>query len=302
MVLDNYYSVLGINEDATQEEIKKAYRKLAKENHPDVGGDDVKFKKISEAYETLSDNKKRNEYDYNQKNPFDNGFGDMFNNMFNMRNRTRSHTTTITINIGALESYIGEKKSINYQRNTKCDPCNGTGGNKVICDSCKGKGAFFKQVSNGMFVQVVQMECPKCKGQGKMITKPCYQCQGSGVKKELKNLEIQLPHGIDNGQFLRLQGMGDFFENTFGDLIIKVNLLPEKNFEKVNSHLVYNYFMSIKDLELGELKIPHPDGELIVKLPKIVDTSKPLRVKSKGFKLEVIGDLIINQFLRHERL
>ena len=301
MVQDNYYEVLGVQENATQDEIKRAYRKLAKENHPDTGGDEVKFKKVSEAYETLSDDSKRSQYDYSRKNPFDGGFDNMFNSMFNMNRRSRPHTTTITINIGVIESYKGGKKSVNYQRNTKCDPCNGTGGDKVICPTCKGKGAFLKQVSNGMFVQVVQVECPTCKGQGQMLTNPCYQCQGSGRKKELKNVEIQLPHGIDNGQFLRLQGMGDFVDGNFGDLIIKVNLASEQNFDRVGSHLVYNYFMTLDELQNGELKIPHPDGELIVKLPNNIDTSKPLRVKSKGFKIDVVGDLMINQYLRYSR-
>jgi len=302
MVEENFYQVLGVSENATQDEIKKAYRKMAKENHPDTGGDENKFKKISEAYETLCDEGKKQDYDYRRNNPFDGGFDSFFNNMFNMNNRRpRAHTTTITINIGVVESYRGGKKTINYQRNTMCEPCNGTGGDKVTCSTCKGKGSFVRQVNNGMFVQMVQVECPSCKGQGKIITNPCYQCQGSGQKKEVKNVDISLPHGIDNGQFLRLQGMGDFINGSFGDLVVKVNLVPENNFDRVNQHLIYNYFMNMEELKEGNLKIPHPDGDLSIKLPINVDTSKPLRVRGKGFKNERVGDLIVNQFLKFTR-
>ena len=148
---------------------------------------------------------------------------------------------------------------------------------------------------------MVQVECSPCKGQGKIITNPCYQCQGSGQKKEVKNLDISLPHGIDNGQFLRLQGMGDFINGSFGDLVVKVNLVTENNFDRVNQHLIYNYFMNMEELKEGNLKIPHPDGNLSIKLPINVDTSKPLRVRGKGFKNEGVGDLIVNQFLKFNR-
>lgn len=303
MVEENFYQVLGVNENATQDEIKKAYRKLAKENHPDAGGDETKFKKISEAYETLSDNGKKQEYDHRRANPFDGGFDSFFSNMFNMNNRRpRTHTTTITINIGVVESYKGGKKSVNYQRNTKCEPCNGTGGDKIICSTCQGKGSFVRQVNNGMFVQMVQVECSSCRGQGKITTNPCFQCQGSGQKKEVKNVDIQLPHGIDNGQFLRLQGLGDFVNGTFGDLVVKVNLVAQNNFDRVNQHLIYNYYMNLDELKDGDLKVPHPDGDLTIKLPLNVDTSKPLRVRGKGFKNEGVGDLIINQYLRFNRV
>lgn len=302
MVEDNFYNVLGVEENATQDDIKKAYRKLAKENHPDAGGDEGKFKKISEAYETLSDQSKKEQYDFRRQNPFNDGFDSFFNNMFNNNaRRGRAHTTTITINIGVVESYRGGKKTLNYQRNTKCEPCDGTGGDKILCPACKGKGSFVKQVQNGMFVQVVQMECSSCRGQGQMLTNPCFQCQGSGQKREVKNVDVQIPHGIDNGQFLRLQGMGDYVNGMFGDLIIKVNLVPQENFDRVGQHLVFNCFMNLDELKDGNIKVPHPDGELFIKLPTNIDTSKPLRVKSRGFKNEVVGDLIINQFLKFVR-
>jgi DnaJ-class molecular chaperone len=117
----------------------------------------------------------------------------------------------------------------------------------------------------------------------------------------MKSLDINLPHGIDNGQFLRLNGMGDFKNGVYGDLIIRIDLKPEQNFDKVGNNLTYNAFMSIENLNEGTINIPHPDGSLTITLPKTVDTSIPLRVKLKGFRLETVGDLIVNQYIRHKR-
>ena len=302
MNTESYYDILGLKETATQDEIKKTYRKLAKENHPDAGGDEDKFKKISEAYDILSDEGKRRDYDYKKQNPFSDRFGDMFGDIFNNRNRQhRAHTTTITINVGVIESYNGGKKTITYKRKTKCEPCNGTGGDKKVCSSCNGQGTFVKHVNNGFFVQMVQMECQTCRGTGNMLINPCFMCKGTGQKDEIKNVDIQLPHGLDNGQFLRLQGMGDFINNMFGDLIVKVNLTPHNGFDRVGNHLIYNAYMNLDELKDGSILVPHPDGQLNLKLPKKVDTSIPLRVRNKGFKLDTIGDLIVNQFVKYER-
>jgi DnaJ-class molecular chaperone len=134
-----------------------------------------------------------------------------------------------------------------------------------------------------------------------MIVNACFLCQGVGTKGEVKTLEIQLPHGIDNGQFVRLQGMGDYRNGVFGDLIVRLNVEPQDGFDKVENHLIYNAFLNMDDLKNGSLLVPHPDGELTLKLPKVVDTSRPLRVKSKGFKLDTVGDLMVNQYVKFER-
>ena len=304
MNADNYYESLGVPDTATQDEIKKAYRKLAKENHPDAGGDEDKFKKISVAYDTLGDEQKRQQYDQQRNNPFGN-FGDMFSSMFGQQRpqhqQRQNHTTTISVNIGVLDSYKSEKKGLTYKRQIPCEPCNGSGGDKKICPTCGGSGAVIRQVGTGMFVQVVQMACDSCHGTGKFIVNPCFLCHGVGTKGEVKTLEIQLPHGIDNGQFVRLQGMGDFRNGVYGDLIVRLNVEPQNGFDKVDNHLVYNAFLNLEDLKNGNLLVPHPDGDLNLKLPKTVDTSRPLRVKSKGFKLDTVGDLMVNQFVRFER-
>jgi molecular chaperone DnaJ len=305
---DTFYSVLGVTEDASQDEIKKAYRKLAKENHPDKGGDEELFKKISVAYDTIGDEEKRKQYDVERKNPFANmggdfgsSFNDLFNSVFGNRQQQRTHTTTITVNVGVLESYLSQKKTINYKRKNVCDGCSGTGGDRKTCITCQGSGQIVRQMGSGMFVQMVATQCPSCQGHGYFLPNPCFICNGTGDKDEIKTLEISIPHGIDDGQFLRLQQQGDFRNGVFGDLILRINLEKQDNFEKFGNHLVYNAFFDLDDLKKDSFEIPHPDGNITAKLPKLFDTSKPLRLKGKGFKTDSIGDLMVNQFVKFYR-
>lgn len=306
MNIDNYYEILGVEENASQDEIKKKYRQLAKENHPDTGGSEELFKKISTAYDILGDEQKRQTYDQQRKNPYGGSFNfnDVFNSMFGNRqnsNQRPVHTSNITVNIGALNSYKGGKHTLSFRRQAACDPCKGTGGDKTICNFCSGTGNVVKQFGNGSFFQMMQVACETCQGRGFFMVNPCFLCNGSGAKTEMKTLDISLPHGVDNGQFLRMTGMGDFRNGLYGDLIVRVELKPQDGFDKVGNHLVYNAFMSLEDLNSGSINVPHPDGELNIKLPKNIDTSIPLRVKSKGFKLESVGDLIVNQYIKYQR-
>lgn len=305
MNIDNFYDVLGVEENATQEDIKKKYRKLAKENHPDTGGNEELFKKISTAYDVIGDEDKRRQYDQQRRNPFGSSFN--FNDIFgNMSNRQQGgarhvHTSNITVNIGTIQSYKAGKHTLSYRRQAACDPCRGTGGDKKTCNVCGGAGVTVKQFGSGSFFQLMQVACETCHGKGQIITNPCFLCNGSGTKVEMKTLDISLPHGVDNGQFLRLTQMGDFKNGIYGDLVVRIDLKPENGFSKIDNHLVYNAYMTLEDLNSGNLLVPHPDGELNVKLPKNIDTSIPLRVKSKGFKVESVGDLIVNQYVKYKR-
>jgi molecular chaperone DnaJ len=302
---ENFYDILGVKENATQDEIKKSYRKLAKENHPDAGGNDEKFKKISLAYDTLGDEQKRRQYDQNKNNPFGQGFNfnDMYNSMFGQRQQATKpvHTSNITVTIGTLISFKGGKHTLTYRRQSKCDPCNGTGGEKVTCTTCNGSGSVITQIGSGMFVQIVQTACQSCSGRGFHFKEVCHICGGNSSNTEMKTLDINLPHGVDNGQFLRLNGMGDYKNGIYGDLIVRIDLKPENNFDKVGNNLIYNAYMTLEDLKEGAINIPHPDGSLSVKLPRNIDTSIPLRVKLKGFRLDTVGDLIVNQYLKYKR-
>jgi molecular chaperone DnaJ len=156
-------------------------------------------------------------------------------------------------------------------------------------------------MGSGMFIQIVNVACPSCNGRGKFITNPCQSCNTSGSKDEIKNLEIKIPHGIDDGQFLRLQEMGDFSNGMYGDLILRIFLTKKDNFEKIDNHLIYHAYFTLDDLQKDSFIIPHPEGQLTVKFPNKFDTSKPLRVKSKGFKLNQTGDLMINQYVKYDR-
>lgn len=305
MNTENLYQILDVAENATQDEIKKKYRKLAKENHPDAGGNEEKFKRISLAYDVLGDNQKRREYDQNKNNPYGQGFNfnDLYNSMFNQRSQQQKpvHTSNITVPIGVLASFKGGKHTLTYRRQNKCEPCNGTGGEKISCKTCNGSGFVIRQMGSGMFVQIVQTACEPCSGRGFHFKDVCHICAGNSSNTEMKTLDISLPHGVDNGQFLKLTGMGDYRNGVYGDLIIRIDLKPENNFDKIGNNLIYNSYMTLEDLKEGTINVPHPDGSLSVKLPNNIDTSTPLRVKLKGFRLDTVGDLIVNQYVKYKR-
>jgi molecular chaperone DnaJ len=306
MNTEDYYSVLGVTEEATQDEIKKAYRKLAKENHPDAGGDEDTFKQISVAYDTIGDEGKRRQYDLQRKNPFGDSrfsnFNDMFEMFGNQFRRQSKPSKVIKIDVGIVDSYLNKKIPLNYRRHEKCEPCNGTGGKKVVCPTCKGHGQIIQQIGSGMFVQAVAMTCNTCGGTGQQIVDPCHVCGGASSKEEFKELEIRVPHGIEDGQLLRIQGMGDYLNGEYGDLSVKIDLKSQNGFGKMGEHLLYHKFFTLDDLKKESFVIPHPDGDLSINFPKNMDTSKPLRVKGKGFRYTgTVGDLLINQFLKYDR-
>lgn len=305
MSSENFYTILGVNEKATQDEIKKAYRKKAVEHHPDRGGSEEQFKKISEAYDNLSDVDKRRNYDNRNNNPFSNfgGFGgnpfeDFFGNQFYKQRKRTVPDKIIDINVGAIESYKGSEKTITYQRKHSCTTCSGTGGDKTICDGCSGNGFFETRIGTGLFVQVVRQPCPKCNGNGFSFKNRCITCNGESTVTQMETLSIKLPNGVDNGQFFKLQGSGDYHQGMYGNLVIKVNLMPENNFEKSGTDLIYNSFLTIKEIQKDSIEIPHPDGVLNIKLPNEFDTSRPLRVKSKGYG---DGDMFIKLFVKVKR-
>jgi molecular chaperone DnaJ len=300
--MENLYDILSVNENATQDEIKKSYRKLAMEHHPDKGGSEEKFKKISDAYETLSDENKRRDYDFKRKHPQQgNSIFDEFFNNFHTQRKTSVPDKVIDLEIGALESYLSVEKTIVYKRNVSCQPCNGNGGDKQVCNSCGGSGFITRTMGSGFFTQVFRQVCDSCQGRGQTIKNPCNSCKGSGVESKQEIIKIKLPHGVTDGQYFRMQMKGDFINGHYGNLIIRAIIVPENNFNKFDNDLVYNAFLSMEDLKNETFTIPHPQGKLSIKLPDEFDTSKPLRVKSKGFQGQNQGDLIINLFVKFKR-
>lgn len=300
--MENLYDILEVNETATQEEIKKNYRKLAMEHHPDKGGSEEKFKKISEAYETLGDENKRKDYDFQKNNPhrghsiFDEFFGN-----FHTQRKTSVPDKIIDIEVGTLESYNSVEKNIIYNRNIPCQPCNGNGGERHTCHTCNGSGFITKTMGSGFFTQVFRQGCPSCGGHGFTLRNVCNSCSGRGTENRQENIKIKLPHNVSDGQYFRMQGKGDYVNGSVGNLILRVIIKPEGNFNKAENDLIYNAFLNLDELIKDNIEIPHPQGKISVKLPQEFDTSKPLRVKSKGFQGNPQGDLIINLQVKFKR-
>ena len=303
--MENYYETIGVAENATQEEIKKAYKKKAILHHPDKGGDEEMFKKISVAFDTIGDENKRSQYDNQRRNPFANmggggfnPFEEMFNQSFNTQRRTVPDTI-VEVKIGTLESFNSKDKTITYTRKHKCNDCNGNGGERITCNICNGEGFTIQRMGTGIFVQVVRQACNGCKGNGFHYKNTCGTCNGETTKNVIETLSIKIPHGIDNGQFLKLQEKGDFNGGMYGNLILKVNIQPENGFEKSGNDLVYNAYFNLEDLSKPSFTIPYPKGNISIKLPTDFDTSKPLRIKSKGFFDS--GDLFIKLYVKFTR-
>lgn len=304
MSQNNFYNVLGVKENASQDEIKKAYRKLAVEHHPDKGGSEDKFKEISQAYDVLGDENKRAQYDSRRNNPFMNGgggfnpFEDLFGNS-NYQKRKTVPDKIIEVEVGAIESFLSGDKVITYTKNDRCDGCRGTGGDKMTCNGCGGQGFRVHTIGGSMFQQVVRQVCNTCRGSGQIYTKVCGVCQGTTVKPLTEVVKIKLPHGADDGQFLKLQGKGDFHDGFYGNLVIRVKCVPENNFEKMGDDLIYNAYFSKEDLDKTSIEVPHPLGTISITMPNSFDTTKPLRVKGKGY--HNTGDMFVKQHVRFNR-
>ena len=300
--MENLYNILEVNEQATQDEIKKSYRKLAMEHHPDKGGSEDKFKKISEAYEILGDENKRKDYDYNRNNP--NRGSSIFDEFFSKMNRPQRNIVPdkiVDVEIGVIESFNSVEKNITYTRNIHCEPCGGQGGEKQICKVCNGQGHITQTMGSGFFKQVFSQICQSCQGRGSTLKSTCNICNGSGNKKNQESVKVKLPHGVSDGQYFKMTGKGDFINGNYGNLILRAIIIPEQNFDKAGNDLIYNAFFNLNELDNDSLEIPHPLGKLSIKLPDEFDTSRPLRVKSKGFQTDNKGDLIINLYVKFNR-
>jgi molecular chaperone DnaJ len=301
--MKNYFEILGVSENASEEEIKKQYRTLSKKYHPDINPDGAeKFKDIAEAYDVLSDPNKKIRYEQQKDNPFNGGqFEEFFRNMYNNGSeappKRKVADKLIKLPVTVLESFKGFSKQINYQRNVSCGDCSGSGGDTILCTQCNGSGFFVQVLGSGFFQQKLRVACPSCQAKGKIITKYCSSCSGVGTKSNFESVTVNIPRGIDDGQFMKLEGKGDFIQGMYGDLIIQTVMQEESGFQKMGSDLIYNMTLNLETIKEDFFQIPHPDGELKIASPQIVDTNKPLRLKNKGFpggdmyvKLNVVYD------------
>ncbi len=287
---------MGVSETATQDEIKKAYRQLSKQYHPDVNPNgEEKFKEVAEAYDNIGDDNKRRDYDNRKNNPFANmgGNGFDFNSIFEQmmggqrQQRPTAPDKVLNILITPIESFKGVKKDIKYEYFDHCVTCDSSGGDRTVCNTCNGQGFIIQKMGTGMFQQVFQNTCNTCGGNGSIITKPCITCSGNGRIKNVENLVITIPKNVDNGNFMRVAGKGDYNAGVRlrGDLILKVDVNKADNFEKLGMDLIF--YKKINALELlskKQILVPHPDGDLMINIPRNMNSEKPLRLLKKGYR------------------
>jgi len=314
----DYYEVLGINRNAGEDEIKKVYRKLAMEHHPDRNPDpksEDRFKEAKEAYEILSDPNKRAAYDQyghagidsnmagGGHHGFSDTFGDIFGDIFggqggNRSNVYRGADLRYNMEITLEQAARGTETKIRVPTMESCEACHGSGAkpgtSPATCPTCNGHGQV--RMQQGFFS--IQQTCPKCHGSGKFVSNPCGKCSGTGRIKQHKTLSVKIPAGIDNGDRIRLSGEGEAGVNggPSGDLYVVVNLLAHSVFQRDHNDLHCEMPISFTTAALGgELEVPTIDGYAKIKVPAETQSGKIFRLRGKGIKgirSHVHGDLL----------
>ncbi len=304
----DYYEVLGVKRDASQEDIKRAYRKLARKCHPDLNPGDKtaeqKFKEVNEAYEVLSDPKKRAEYDQFGRSPFeggpgfegfrtydfgdifDSGLGDIFSDVFGRRARqeTSKGPDIVTgLELSLEEAFSGVTKTITFNRETTCRTCNGSGAeSSVVCAVCKGTGSV--KTPKGFFR--MSQPCQNCGGTGRKITKVCFTCGGRGKVLQAETIKAKIPAGVDTGSRVRLRGMGSAGEGggPAGDLHIEITVRPHRLFKRKGDDLYLDLPVTFSEAALGaKIEVPTIDGITVMTLPPGTQGSQRLKLSGKGF-------------------
>lgn len=308
----DYYSVLGISRRAKEEEIKKAYRRLAVRYHPDKNpGNKIaeeKFKEASEAYAVLSDSRKRNNYDqfgrqsgsfdyegFSAEYGFGTGFGDIFENIFseffggtNARGNKKGKKGAdlkYNLEISFVEAAVGAETKIRISRKEFCPPCSGSGAKKgtkpIICRTCGGSGNV--RFHQGLFA--INQTCSTCNGEGKIIRNPCTNCSGSGMVKAKRILSLKIPAGIETGNKLKLTGEGDISKSdgSSGDIIVVISILSHPFFIREGRDILCKIPISFPLAVLGgEIKVPTLKHQTKLKIPAGTQSGQIFRLKGKG--------------------
>ena len=326
MAKRDYYEVLGVAKNASEAELKKAYRRKAMKYHPDKNSGDKaaeeKFKEANEAYEILSDSQKRSAYDQfghagvdpsmggggfggGQAGGFGDVFGDIFGDIFGggggrggRRQAQRGADLQYNLEINLEEAVHGTTTSVNIPTLVACGTCNGSGAKKgsgkTKCGTCHGQGQV--RMQQGFFS--VQQTCSACHGAGEVIKDPCLSCHGQGRVQKNKRLSVKIPAGVDNGDRIRLSGEGEAGEHgaPSGDLYVQVHVRPHKIFSRNGSDLHCEVPISFTDACLGgELEVPTLDGKVKLKIPAETQSGNMFRLRGKGVKPlrgGLVGDLL----------
>lgn len=321
----NYYEVLGVSKDATQDEIKSAYRKLVKQYHPDLHPDDpncaTKFKEINEANETLSDPQKRRQYDYELEHPNMGGFGgfggdggfggfgDIFGDIFSQftggssraERNTKGQDITLEVELSFLDAAKGCKREITYMRKEPCKDCKSTGAKNgtsySTCQTCKGSGQVQYMSGGGIFRSISVKACNECGGTGKKIIEKCTTCQGKGYNKKNTTVSFDIPAGADTNSYIKKRGYGDASTTggEAGDLIVVFKVLPHKLFKRKNYDIYVELPISYKLAVLGgKVKIPTLDDAIDFTVPEGTQSGKTFVIRGKGIKSRLgSGDLYV---------
>lgn len=312
MAKRDFYEVLGVAKNATDDELKKAYRRLAMKYHPDRNPDnkeaEEKFKEANEAYEMLTNADKRAAYDrYGHAGvdpnmgggggPSGAGFGDIFGDVFGdifggggrggQQRSNRGADLGYTIELDLEEAVRGTKAQIRVPTMVECEPCDGTGAKKgtsaTQCRTCNGSGQV--RVQQGFFV--MSQTCPTCHGRGKVIPSPCSSCHGEGRVRKQKTLEVKIPAGVDTGDRIRLTGEGEAGAHggPAGDLYVQVSVRDHRIFKRDGADLYCEVPIDFTVAALGgEIEVPTLDGRVKLRIPDGTQTGKLFRLKGKGVK------------------
>ncbi len=326
MANKDYYETLGVGKDASGDEIKSAYRKLAKQYHPDLnkGDEDAahKFKEVNEAYQVLSDDTKRQQYDTYGNADFDGGFGggqgfsgfggfgDIFDNIFGGGMRAQNPNAPqkgadirVNVRLEFEDAAFGKKQEITINRTEKCDECDGEGtakgSSKKTCPTCNGTGQqrVQQQTMFGTFANVTT--CRTCGGEGKIIEKPCEKCKGKGNISVQRTLNVNIPAGINSEQIITMRGEGNAGRNggPSGDIMFYITVKPHKMFERHNYDLYLDMKISMLQAVVGAtIEVPTLDETVRYKIPEGTQPATVFRLKGKGIKhvnANRYGDLYI---------
>jgi len=317
---EDFYDLLGVSQDASKDEIKKAYRKLSKKYHPDINdepGAEEKFKKVSEAYEVLSDEQKRAAYDqYGHASTDPNfnadgfggsnfgggagfgGFEDIFDQFFGGGRGDRSRDPNAprrgedlqyVMDLDFEEAIFGKESTIKYNRQEECTNCGGDGAkpgtSPQTCSQCGGSGAINAERNTPFGRVMTQQTCPTCGGTGQEIKEKCEVCGGTGHTKERHSVKVTVPAGVEDGKQMRMQNQGDAGKNSgpYGDLFIIFRVKPSDTFERSGSEIFLELPINMIQATLGdEIEVPTVHGKVKFKIPSGTQPKTTFRLKGKG--------------------